>query len=66
MAVGNPDTQSPSAPATTAFARHIGGGCGFVDKNQFPWIEIGLAFEPFPTLFSTSERCCSEACDVFF
>jgi len=38
----------PPAPATSAFAREIGGGSGLVNEYEFRRIEIELPREPFP------------------
>ena len=46
MAVRNGGAQPSSPPATSAFAREIGGGAGLVDENELPGIEIGLARKP--------------------
>jgi len=46
MAVRNGGAQPSSPPATSAFAREIGGGAGLVNENELPWIEIGLARKP--------------------
>jgi hypothetical protein len=40
--------QAAPAPATSAFAREIGGGSGVVNENEFRRIEIELPREPFP------------------
>jgi hypothetical protein len=40
--------QAAPAPATSAFAREIGGGSGLVNENEFRRIEIELPREPFP------------------
>jgi hypothetical protein len=40
--------QPAPAPATSAFAREIGGGSCFVNENEFRRIEIELPCEPFP------------------
>ena len=42
MAMGNADAQPSTAPASSAFARHIGGGPGFVDEHELPRIEVEL------------------------
>ena len=57
--------QAAPAPATSAFAREIGGGSGLVNENEFRRIEIKLPREPFPASTCTSARCCSSACAVF-
>ena len=46
MAVRNGGAQPSSPPATSAFAREIGGGAGLVNENELPGIEIGLARKP--------------------
>ena len=40
--------QAAPAPATSAFAREIGGGSGLVNEKEFRRIEIELPREPFP------------------
>jgi len=46
MAVRNGGAQPSPPPATSAFAREIGGGAGLVNENELPGIEIGLARKP--------------------
>ena len=43
--------QPASAPATSAFAREIGGSSCLVNENEFRRIEIELSREPFPAPF---------------
>src|SRR5271166_5665680 len=40
--------QAAPAPATSVFAREIGGGSCLVNENEFRRIEIELPREPFP------------------
>ena len=46
MAVRDGGAQPSSPPATSAFARQIGGGAGLINENELSGIEIGLARKP--------------------
>ena len=50
MAMRNGGAQPSSAPATSAFARQIGGSPSLVDEDEFQRIEVGLPGEPVPAL----------------
>ena len=47
MAVRHGGAQPSSAPASSAFARQIGRGAGFIDEDELRRVEIGLSLEPF-------------------
>ena len=47
VAVRHAEAQPPPAPATPAFARHLGGGGRFVDEDELVGVEIELSLEPF-------------------
>ena len=48
VAVRDGRPQPAPAPATSAFAREIGGGSRLVNENELRRIEIELPGEPFP------------------
>jgi hypothetical protein len=48
MPVRNAASQTPTAPASTVAARHVGRRRRLVDEHQFQRIEVELAVEPSP------------------
>ena len=49
MTVRDTDAQPLSTPATSPFARQIGGSAGLIEEDEFRGIEIELPSEPSPT-----------------